>query len=76
MWLWIREKWAWWVGLIGALIIVGYGVVPTLQPAHFGCVYAAYGGVFVVMSMLWGGIDGQRPDRWDITGAALCVYGV
>jgi small multidrug resistance family-3 protein len=48
MWLWIREKWAWWFGLIGALIIVGYGVVPTLQPAHFGRVYAAYGGGFII----------------------------
>jgi len=36
MWLWFREKWAWWVGLIGALILVGYGIIPTLQPAHFG----------------------------------------
>jgi small multidrug resistance family-3 protein len=33
--------------------------------------------VFVAMSMLWGWwIDGQRPDRWDIIGAALCVAGV
>lgn len=77
VWLWLREKWAWWAGAAGALVLVGYGVVPTLQPAHFGRVYAAYGGVFVVMSMLWGWwIDGQRPDRWDVLGAALCVAGV
>lgn len=77
MWLCLRERWAWWVGALGALVLIGYGVVPTLQPAHFGRVYAAYGGVFVVMSMLWGWwIDGQRPDRWDVTGAALCVCGV
>ena len=56
---------------------MGYGIMPTLQPAHFGRVYAAYGGVFVVMSMLWGCfIDGQRPDRWDIVGASLCIVGV
>jgi small multidrug resistance family-3 protein len=42
--LWLREKWVWWVGLIGALVIVCYGVVPTLQPAHFGRVKSAYGG--------------------------------
>jgi small multidrug resistance family-3 protein len=64
VWLCLREKWGWWVGALGALVLVGYGVVPTLQPAHFGRVYAAYGGVFVAMAMLWGWwIDGQRPDR-------------
>ena len=77
MWLWMREKWAWWVGALGASVLVGYGVVPTFQPAHFGRVYAAYGGVFVAMAMLWGWwIDGQRPDRWDVLGAVLCIAGV
>jgi len=77
IWLWLRENRAWWLGLVGALILVGYGVVPTFQPAYFGRVYAAYGGVFVVMSVLWGWwIDGHRPDRWDLIGAALCVAGV
>jgi drug/metabolite transporter superfamily protein YnfA len=65
MWLWLREKWAWWAGALGALVLVGYGVVPTLQPTNFGRVYAAYGGVFVAMSMLWGWwVDGQpRPEQ-------------
>jgi small multidrug resistance family-3 protein len=77
MWLCLRERWAWWVGALGALLLVTYGVVPTYQPANFGRVYAAYGGVFVLMSMLWGWwIDGHRPDTWDVTGAALCVVGV
>jgi small multidrug resistance family-3 protein len=77
VWLWLREKWPWWVGFAGALALVGYGVVPTFQPAHFGRVYAAYGGVFIVMSLLWGWwIDGYRPDRWDVVGALLCIAGV
>lgn len=76
MWLCIREKWAWWVGLIGALIIVGYGVVPTLQPAHFGRVYAAYGGVFIILSILWGWfVEGIKPDLWDILGMLICMVG-
>jgi len=63
MWLWLREKWAWWVGTLEALIIICYGVVPTFQTVSFGRAYAAYGGVFVVMSVFWGWlIDGQRPD--------------
>lgn len=77
VWLWLRENRAWWLGLAGALILVGYGVIPTLQPANFGRVYAAYGGVFVVMSLLWGWwVDAHRPDRWDLLGGILCVAGV
>jgi small multidrug resistance family-3 protein len=77
MWLWLREKRAWWVGLIGALIIVGYGVVPTLQPAHFGRVYAAYGGVFIILAIFWGWlVDGIMPDVSDIIGVCICMVGV
>ena len=62
--------WRWWrngappaVGVVGALLLVLYGIVPTYQPAGFGRVYAAYGGWFVVLSLLWGwGIDGIAPD--------------
>jgi small multidrug resistance family-3 protein len=57
--------------------LVLYGIVPTYQPAHFGRVYAAYGGVFVVLSVLWGwGVDRVVPDRFDLLGAALCLAGV
>lgn len=77
VWLWFRERKPWWVGATGALALVGYGIVPTFQPTHFGRVYAAYGGVFIVLSLLWGWrIDGVRPDRWDLIGALLCVAGV
>lgn len=77
VWLWLREGRSIWLALLGAVVLVGYGVVPTLQPTHFGRVYAAYGGVFVALSVLWGwGIDGHRPDRWDTLGALLCVAGV
>jgi drug/metabolite transporter superfamily protein YnfA len=50
---------------------------PTLQPAHFGRVYAAYGGFFIVLSLLWGWIfDGNRPDRFDVIGATVSLIGV
>jgi small multidrug resistance family-3 protein len=65
------------VGLLGALTIVLYGIIPTYQSAHFGRVYAAYGGVFVVLSVAWGwAIDGIVPDRYDWIGALICVLGV
>ncbi|MGI9077115.1 MAG: YnfA family protein [Gemmatimonadaceae bacterium] len=77
VWLWLREGRSIWVGVLGAVLLVGYGIVPTLQPAHFGRVYAAYGGVFVMLSLAWGWwIDGWRPDRWDLLGALFCVVGV
>ena len=52
-------------------------IIPTLQDANFGRVYAAYGGIFVVMSVLWGyGIDGVKPDIWDLSGAMIVLGGV
>lgn len=52
VWRWLREGGQWWVGAVGAVVLIAYGVIPTLQPhATFGRVYAAYGGVFVVMSL-------------------------
>jgi len=52
--------------------------VATFQPDnHFGRVLAAYGGVFVAGSLLWGvAFDGFRPDRYDLIGAAVCLVGV
>ena len=77
VWQWWRNGAAWPIGLLGAAILLLYGVVPTYQAAHFGRVYAAYGGIFVVLSMLWGwGIDRIAPDRFDVLGAALCLVGV
>jgi small multidrug resistance family-3 protein len=78
VWRWLRESAALWVGLVGAVVLVLYGVIPTLQHEdRFGRVYAAYGGVFVVLSLLWGWwLDGQRPDRYDVLGAVVVSVGV
>jgi small multidrug resistance family-3 protein len=66
--------------LVGAgVVVLGvYGFVATLQPdPHFGRILAAYGGVFVAGSLAWGMlVDGFRPDRFDLLGAALCLLGV
>ena len=78
VWSWMRDHkplaWA----LVGALVLAGYGVVAALQPIpEFGRVYAAYGGVFIALALLWGVVvDGFRPDRWDLLGAAICLAGV
>lgn len=77
VWQWLREgKPAGWA-LLGSLLLVLYGVIPTLQPTHFGRVYSAYGGVFVVMSIWWGWkFDQTPPDRFDVLGAGLVLVGV
>ncbi len=77
VWLWLREGKPWHFGLAGAIVLVLYGVIPTLQPAHFGRVYAAYGGVFIVLSILWGWkVDKVSPDRFDVIGGLVALIGV
>ncbi|MEQ8882731.1 MAG: YnfA family protein [Cyclobacteriaceae bacterium] len=77
VWLTLREGKSWWVGVLGGLILVGYGIVATWQPAHFGRVYAAYGGIFIVMAILWGWkIDGIVPDRYDLIGGTIALTGM
>jgi len=78
VWLWLREAKPVWYGIIGGLILVLYGIIPTFQKyPSFGRVYAAYGGVFVILSVLWGwGIDRKTPDVYDWIGALICMIGV
>lgn len=79
VWLWLREGRSIGIGILGALILVLYGVIPTLQPAgaSFGRVYAAYGGIFIALSILWGWrVDGIVPDRWDLLGGMIALVGV
>ena len=53
IWLTVREHRPLWLGIVGSLALAGYGVVATFQPANFGRVYAAYGGVYVGTAILW-----------------------
>ena len=77
VWLWLRESYNWIIGAVGGLILFLYGIVQTLQPANFGRVYAAYGGVFIAMAIVWGWlIDGIRPDQFDIIGGLIGLFGV
>lgn len=77
VWLWLREGKPILFGLLGALVLVLYGVVPTLQPANFGRVYATYGGIFIALSIFWGWkVDNVIPDRFDLIGGFIALIGV
>ena len=77
VWLWLREDFSWIVGAVGGFVLFLYGIVPTFQKTHFHRVYAAYGGVFIVMSVFWGWlIDEVSPDNYDIIGTIIAVVGV
>jgi small multidrug resistance family-3 protein len=77
VWRWWRDGASWLLGLVGALVLFMYGIVPTYQPAQFGRTYAAYGGIFVVLSLVWGWrVDGVTPDHADLIGALVCLVGV
>jgi small multidrug resistance family-3 protein len=76
IWSWIRKKKTLILGLVGGVILFIYGIIPTLQPSNFGRVYAAYGGIFIVFSILWGVlIDKKKPDRYEIIGSLIVLVG-
>jgi len=77
VWKSLRDGKSWIWFFAGSALLVLYAIIPTLQPSHFGRVYAAYGGVFIVLSLLWGWtFDGNVPDRFDRIGASIALLGV
>ncbi|MVX64485.1 YnfA family protein [Clostridium chromiireducens] len=79
IWIWLRDGKSLWYGIVGGVILILYGIIPTLQPssANFGKVYAAYGGIFIVLSILWGWkIDNITPDKFDLIGGFIALIGV
>ena len=77
VWLWLRNDFSWMLGALGGFVLFLYGIVPTFQKTHFHRIYAAYGGVFIVMSVFWGWlIDGVMPDHYDVIGTIIAVIGI
>lgn len=76
IWQWLKDDKPFWYGLFGGFILVLYGVVATWQTANFGRVYATYGGIFIVMALVWAWkVDGFKPDKYDIIGALTALAG-
>ena len=78
IWKNVRGGKPYWWSIIGAVILVLYGFVPTLQPLDdFGRVYAVYGGIFIALSFAWSAVlDGFRPDTGDLIGSFVALIGV
>jgi small multidrug resistance family-3 protein len=72
IWKWLRER----KGVLGGIVLFIYGVIPTFQPAQFGRVYAAYGGIFIVSAIIWGiFVDKKKPDRYEVIGSLTAILG-
>lgn len=76
IWQWLKNDKPLWWGIVGGIVLVLYGVVATWQTSDFGRVYAAYGGIFIIMALLWAWkVDNFHPDKWDVIGALVAVIG-
>jgi small multidrug resistance family-3 protein len=76
-WAWLRlDRSPWWI-VPGIVSLVVFALLLTRIDAAFaGRAYAAYGGIYIAASLLWLClIEGARPDRWDVIGAAICLCG-
>src|SRR5688572_30244617 len=72
--LWLKRRASPWLLIPAALSLAAFAWLLSLHPGAAGRTYAAYGGVYVSIALLWLWlIDGQRPDRWDIVGVAVTV---
>lgn len=77
IWQTLKEGKPSWCAIVGAILLISYGIIATLQTANFARVYAVYGGFFIVMSILWAmKFDKFIPDKYDMIGAAISLLGV
>lgn len=76
-WLWLRQNGSAWLLLPAAAALAAFVWLLSLHPTASGRVYAAYGGVYVAVALVWlWRVDGVIPSRWDLLGATLCLAGM
>jgi small multidrug resistance family-3 protein len=76
-WGWLRlGKPVWWL-LPGVCLLIGFAYLLTLvETEAAGRAYATYGGIYIVASLAWlSVVESVRPDRWDVSGATICLIG-
>ncbi|MBX7184521.1 MAG: YnfA family protein [Vicinamibacteria bacterium] len=78
-WAWLRlDRPGLWIvpGLLSLALFAACLTRVDAQAGAAGRAFAAYGGVYIVVSLLWlWAVEGLRPDRWDLTGAGICLIG-
>ena len=76
-WAWLRldRSALWALPGMGALALFAF-LLTLVESEAAGRAYAAYGGIYIIAALCWlWGVEGHRPDRWDVAGAALCFVG-
>ena len=77
VYLWLNKGGPGWLVVPAVVCLALFAWLLTLHPHAAGRVYAAYGGVYVVAALLWlWGVEGLRPDRWDLIGGAVSLCGM
>lgn len=76
-WAWLRlGKTMFWLVLSMASLALFAYLLTLIESAAAGRAYATYGGIYIVASLVWMWlVEGQRPDRWDLTGGFICLGG-
>jgi len=76
-WAWLRKGASIWWLIPGALALALFAYMLTrVDSEAAGRAYAAYGGVYIAASLVWlWAVEGVKPDRWDMTGALICLGG-
>ncbi|MEM5434661.1 YnfA family protein [Paraburkholderia diazotrophica] len=76
-WRWLKDGGSAWLLVPGALSLALFAWLLTFHGTAAGRVYAAYGGVYVAVAILWlWGVDHVRPSAWDLAGVALTLAGM
>ncbi len=76
-WLWLKQGKSVWLLVPAALSLALFAWLLSLHPTAAGRVYAAYGGVYIGVAILWlWAVDGIRPGLWDLVGAAVALAGM
>lgn len=76
-WLWLKQNGSPWLLVPAAASLAAFAWLLTLHDAASGRVYAAYGGVYIGVAILWLlAVDGIRPSSWDVLGVAVALAGM
>ena len=76
-WAWLRLGASIWWLVPGTFALMAFAYLLSLADSQFaGRAYAAYGGIYISAALLWMWVaEGHKPDRWDVTGTAICLVG-